>query len=344
MRITIEDVAREAGVSRSTVSLVLRGSGEVAEETRKRVRDVIKKLGYQHNRLAASLRSKHSYILGLVVSDLSYPSYGQMAVGIESAVEDAGYSLIAANSHESRERERRHVDMLRQYSIDGLCVTPVNLVAEEVDYLRVLQESGFPLVSLYREIEGFNFCGTDAYGSTRQLVSYLVDELGHCQIALLSGRLSNTTNPLRVQGWRDELQSRGLPAGDDLLVFCSGESNGGELGVAELLQRNVSFTAMICLNDFIAFSALRKLYLVGKRVPEDVSVASMGGFAQFSPPEKPLTTIVEDYHALGREAGLLLLQCIAGTAPLKPERRILPARLLIGQTTGMNPDVVGKSK
>ncbi|QBD82853.1 LacI family transcriptional regulator [Ktedonosporobacter rubrisoli] len=336
MRVTIEDVARAAGVSRSTVSLVLRGSTEVAEETRKRVREVMTQLGYQHNRLAASLRSKHSYILGLVVSDISYPPYGQIAVGVEAAIEDAGYSLIVANSHENVEREQRHINMLRQYSIDGLCLNPVNLSLEGVAHLQALQKSGFPLVTLYREVEGLeaDFCGTDVYRATRQLVSYLAGELGHRRIAILSGRLSNTTNPLRIQGWRDELCMRNLPADDDLLVICSGSTNGDEAGVQELLARNIPFTAVICVNDYIALCAMRMLPLAGKRVPEDISIASMGGFSQLSTPGKSLTAITEDYYAIGREAGKLLLQRITGTLRGGPERRILPTRLYAGQTTG----------
>lgn len=336
---TIHDVAREAGVSRGTVSLVLRDSPLVASRTREHVQRTMRRLDYQPNQLAAGLRSKRSNILGLVVSDLTYPHYAQMAVGVEEAVEDAGYSLIVTNSRLDIERERRHVDTLRRYRADGLIVTPQELRADGVTHLRALREEGYPFVCLYREVSGLetDFCGTDVYGATRALVAYLAGDLGHRRIAVLSGRVANTTNAARIEGWRDELSARSLPPPEELIVVDAGVDRPAAEAVGGIIERRVAFTAILCVNDFLALDALRALGQAGKRVPEDVSVAGMGGLLSHPLPEKTLTTMVDNYRGIGRAAGELLLRRIdAGrTGAASPvERRVLPAQLRSGETTG----------
>ena len=342
MAATIHDVAREAGVSRGTVSLVLRDSPLVASRTRERVEHTMRRLGYQPNQLAAGLRSKRSNILGLVVSDLTYPHYAQMAVGVEEAVEVAGYSLIVTNSRLAVERERRHVDTLRRYRADGLIVTPQELRAEGVPHLRALREDGYPFVCLYREVAGLetDYCGTDVYGAARALVAYLAGDLGHRRIAVLSGRVANTANAARIAGWRDELAARGLPAPAELMVVDAAPGPPAAEAVSGLLDQRVAFTAILCVNDFLALDALGALARAGKRVPQDVSVAGMGGLLAHPLPEKTLTTMVDDYRGIGRAAGELLLQRIerartGAAAPARPaERRIFPAHLRTGETTG----------
>jgi LacI family transcriptional regulator len=336
--LTINDIAREAGVSRSTVSLVLRNSPLVAEETRRRVQATIERLGYQPNRLAAGLRSLRSHILGLVVTDLTFPHYARMAVGIEAAVEGAGYSLIVANSHESIERERLHIANLRQYRADGLCITPVQ---QDVAHLVALSREGYPFVCLNREVPGLeaDFCGTDGYAGMRTLVAYLCDELGHRRVAILSGTQRTSTSLTRLVGWRDALLARGLPAPDDLVVVHPADRRGGAAAAEELLRRGVPFTALVCINDLVAVGALETLHRAGRRVPEEISVAGMGGFAEVFPPDRALTTMVEEYSEIGRRAGELLVRRIREGRRGGPERCIVPARLQIGQTTGPAPQL-----
>ena len=338
---TIRDIAREAGVSRATVSLVLQDSPLVADRTRERVRSTMARLRYRPSRMAASLRSKRSFILGLIVSDLTWPHYAQMAAGIERAVEGAGYSLLVANSHDSAERERRHVENLGRYRADGGIVAPVRPTAGEVEHLRALAAEGFPLVTLFRDVRGLavDHCGIDVYGVTRRLVAHLAEELGHRRVALVTTAMPNSTNPARLEGWRDELRARGLPAGDELVAFTAPGTQpraAGERAVAELLERRVRPTAIVCVNDFLALGALRGLQRAGVTVPGQMSVAGMSGFEELSPPHQALTTVHTDYRRLGAEAGALLLRRIADpAAPV--QRRLVEATLRPGESTGTAP-------
>jgi LacI family transcriptional regulator len=338
---TIRDIAREAGVSRATVSLVLQESPLVADRTRERVRSTMARLRYRPSRMAASLRSKRSFILGLIVSDLTWPHYAQMAAGIERAVEGAGYSLLVANSHDSPERERRHVENLGRYRADGGIVAPVRPTPGDVEHLRALAAEGFPLVTLYREVPGLavDHCGIDAYGVTRRLVAHLAEELGHRRVALVTTATRNSTNPARLEGWRDELRTLGLPAGDDLVVFTAPGAQpraAGERAVAELLDRRERPTAVVCVNDLLALGALRGLQRAGVTVPGEVSVGGMSGFEELSPPHQALTTVHTDYRRLGAEAGTLLLRRLADpAAPV--QRRLVEATLRPGESTGTAP-------
>lgn len=333
--VTIADIARETGVSRSTVSLVLRASPSIPARTQERVRAAIDRLGYRPNQLAAGLRRQRSGILGLVVTDLTYPHYAQIAVGVEEAVEDAGYSLIVTNSHEDVARERRHVETLRGYRADGLLVAPSLVAPEEGEHLRALQAEGYPLVVLYRDAPWLAapFCGSDVYTAAQQLIAHLADDLGHRRIALVSSNAPQSTSPRRLAGWRAALSARGLDHGDDLLALARGTRAGGEAALRDLLQRGRPFTAVACVNDFMALGALRALHLAGIAVPEAISVAGMGGFGEYSPPEQPLTTVTEDYRGVGRHAGELLLRRLRGEE-IGAARVLVPAVLRVGQTTG----------
>jgi LacI family transcriptional regulator len=305
------------------------------------------RLRYRPNRMAASLRSGRSLLLGLIVSDLTWPHYARMAAGIESAVEGDGYSLLVANSHDSAVRERRHVEHLGAYRADGAVVAPVRPTAEGVEHLRALAAEGFPLVTLFREVPGLpvDHCGIDVYDVTRRLVAYLAQELGHRRIALVTTEAGNSTNPARLLGWRDELRARGLPAGDRLVVATPPgvpPRDAGEDAARELLGRlggppRVDRpTAVVCVNDYLALGVLRGLHLARVAVPDDVSVAGMSGFDELSPPHQTLTTVRTDYRQLGAEAGALLLRRIAARAG-SPKRRLVEAAVVPGETTGPAP-------
>jgi LacI family transcriptional regulator len=338
MSATINDVARLAGVSRSTVSLVLRGGTRVAEETRVRVREAMERLGYRPSHFAAGLRSRRSQIVGLVVSSLTFPHHAHIALGVEQAIEAHGYSVLVANSRQSVERERDHIDRLRRYHADGVVITPLQIGPHEAQHLVALRAEGFPVVTAYREIPGLavDFVGVDARASVCQAASHLAD-LGHRRIAFLVGSDSSPVNRLRVAGWRDALHARGLDADPGLVVSRTAGPYTGESATAALLASGVPFTAVVGANDFFALGALRALYRAGKRVPQDVSVAGIGGFDPAMSPERRLTTVAHDFESIGRRAGELLLRRMTHPRHQEVERQLVPAELRLGETTACPP-------
>jgi LacI family transcriptional regulator len=336
--VTINEVAQLAGVSRSTVSLVLRGSGGVAEETRTRVHAVIDRLGYEPSHFASGLRSRESFLVGLVVSSLTFPHHARIALGVEAAIEAAGYSVLVANSRGSSQRERGHVERLRRYHADGLLITPLQVSADEAAHLVALREAGYPVVTAYREIPGLNvdFVGVDARDSVEQAVAHLI-ALGHERIAFLPGETESPVRATRLAGWRAQLRAHGLSDDDALIVQDVGGPYSGEAATEALLARGVPFTAVVGTNDFYALGALRALYRAGKCVPQDVSVVGIGGFDETMSPERRLTTVAHEFTQVGRLAGELLLERMERPRQRGVERRIVPAALRLGETTAPPP-------
>lgn len=333
-QVTINDVARLAGVSRATVSLVLRGSRRVAQETQTRVRDAIAQLDYRPSHLASGLRSRRSHIVGLVVSSLTFPHHAHIALGLEQAIESHGLSVLVANSRQDVERERAHIERLRRYQADGVVITPLQVGPSDAQHLLALRAEGFPVVTAYREIPGLavDFVGVDAADSVRQLVEHLVS-LGHRRIAFLAGGESSPTRAVRIAAWRDALQMHGLEPDPALVVGRTTGPYAGEAATGILLDGGIPFTAVIGANDFFALGALRALHRAGRRVPEDVSIAGIGGFEPLMSPEKRLTTVAHDFEHVGRLAGALLLRRIARPREGGVERHIIPAVLVPGETT-----------
>ena len=170
----------------------------------------------------------------------------------------------------------------------------------------------------------------------RRLVAYLAGPLGHRRIALIAGDGGSPVTAQRVAGWRDELRARGL-APDPRAVAPADGAGGGHAAAARLLAAGVPFSALVCINDFLALGALRALHLAGRRVPQDVSVAAIGGFDELASPRQTLTVLAYDYRSIGRRAGELLRRRIeepwSGNAAGGAERRLVTPALRPGETT-----------
>ena len=148
------------------------------------------------------MRSRRSHIVGLVVSSLTFPHRAHIALGLEQAIEAHGLSVLVANSRQSVERERAHIERLRRCQVDGVVITPLQVGPGEARHLVALRAEGFPIVTAYREIPGLemDFAGVGAGDSVRQLVHYLV-ELGHRQIAFFAGSEASPSHAMRIAAW-----------------------------------------------------------------------------------------------------------------------------------------------
>ncbi|HSX76248.1 MAG TPA: LacI family DNA-binding transcriptional regulator, partial [Shinella sp.] len=216
-RVTVVDIARAAGVSKSTVSLVLQASPLVNEATRAKVNAVIRELGYVYNRGAANLRQKSasSRIIGIIVNDLTNSFFAELAVGMDMVMQSAGYVQFLSNSAESVDRQREVVASMREHGIAGLILSPAR--GTEAADLKPLAASGIPVVAVVRNVVGAKVSTlfSDNYAGAKDAVRHLVS-LGHTRIAFLGGIANTTVFTERVEGWRDALSEAGLAAPDRL--------------------------------------------------------------------------------------------------------------------------------
>ncbi|HXH04180.1 MAG TPA: LacI family DNA-binding transcriptional regulator [Candidatus Competibacteraceae bacterium] len=329
---TIIDIADHAGVSRSTVSLVLRGSPLVKAETRQRVLAAIEELGYVYHRAAANLRQQHSQVVGLVINELTNPFFTEVTVGLEAALSERQYLPFLTHTDESLERQERLLTALREYDVAGVVLCPVlgtgaELPAQfrrwQVPLVLVMRHLGDPLE---------NYVGTDDYHGSRLATEHLIG-LGHQRLAYIGGVQALGVRQERVNGFRDALATHGLDYRPDWVLACSPTRLAGRNAAQELLGRSPAPTAIVCFNDAVALGVMHAVAQSGRSVGRDCAVVGFDNIADAALVSPGLTTVSIEPQRIGRVAAQLLLELIRH--PEQTGRTVLvPPQLVIRQSCG----------
>jgi DNA-binding LacI/PurR family transcriptional regulator len=324
------DVAALAGVSAMTVSRVLNTPDRVRAQTRARVLAAVRELDYRPNSAARQLVTGRSGVLGVVSIDTTLYGPASTLYGIEQAARISGYTVsIASLSLLTRRSIEEGVHRLRAQSADGVViVAPHESAADGLRHLPseipvVAVDAGddlpVPVVMVDQR--------AGAARATRHLLS-----LGHETVWHLAGPADWIDASGRIEGWRGVLEANGRPVPDVLRGDWSPRS-GYQLGTR--LARNPSVTAVFVANDQMALGVLRALREVGRRIPEDVSVVGFDDVPESAYFWPPLTTVRQDFGAVGRHAFHLLLDRMAGSAG--PARRLVEPELVVRESTGAAP-------
>jgi len=309
-RINIDDIAEVAGVSKATVSQVLRNAGRISPETRKQVLQVASKLGYVYNRAAASLRAGQSTIVGIGVSSLSNPFFAELVSGAADCLEEAGYFPMIVNVEDDLLRQQRFARTLRENMCAGavLCLAPGTSTKLLNEWKAAIQHSVMVLRPPRAPL--FDFVGVDNKEGSASATEHLVS-LGHKVIAYIGGTSVSTSREARVEGWRQSITSAGLAPDDDLIEPCDATIAAGSEAVRQVLKRRPDVTAIVCHQDIVAFGVtigLRKQHIEPGKA---VSVVGFDDIAMSADWDPALTTVSVTPRNLGREAAHLLLRRIA---------------------------------
>lgn len=339
-RPTLRDVALRAGVSTGTVSLVLNGSKLVAERTRRRVMGVIDELSYVYDRGAAQLRSRRTNIVGLSVCNLTNPYFAQVAVGIEKILDELGYVLLMGNCAESVARQKRFLETIREYNVDGLLMIPARDTRKE-DVASCFTW-GIPLIMVSRYVIGadFDFAGSNNRAGTAAATRHLID-LGHETIAFVGLNRKTTSGRERVAGYRAALREAGLKIEPRLIVECGDTRKDGFHAIKALLASSVPPTGVVCFNDVLAFGVMLGLRDLGLVPGKDCSVLGHDDVAEAALWSPPLSTVRIDVEGIGTAAAELLRARLEG-AKDKAQRRILETSLVIRSTC--SPPAAGATR
>ena len=302
---TLLDVARAAGVSRATVSLVCRGSPLVAEKTRKRVERAITEVGYIYNRSAANLRSSLTNTVGLIIPEISNPVYSDLLSGIEDVLTPLGKAVFIADTNESIERQQHFLQRMLEMRVDGLIVSMVAGTKSEAfaEYAQI----GVPIIQALRMIEEapLDYAGINNRLGTRRATEHLL-ELGHRVIGFLGSSTSPSVSQMRYQGFCDAISSHDLSS-EAMPIATSGHSFAAAAEVAkQLISAPPRPTALVCHNDLIAFGATLGLYELGLVPGQDVSLIGFDDIEAAANWRPPLTTMSIEARQIGRHAGTLL--------------------------------------
>ena len=304
-QVTLKDVAAHSGVSRTTASYVLTGQGRVSKKTRDRVQASIKELGYVYNRGAASLRTQRSSTIGVVVTNISSPFFGELLVGLESELRAHGFLSLVVATGDDPVRQGQLIAELREHQIAGLAVVPAS--GSSPDLLEGIRTSGIPHVFMTRYLEGepSPYVGPDDVQGGRLAAQHLLDH-GSRTLGYLGGRNIVLSRRDRLDGVRSAIRDAGLE--DAALIDIPGDATG-EAGLQageRLLATGPLPDGVICHSDSVAFGFYRTLRTHGIPV-ESVRVIGYDDIRGAALWEPPLTSVATHAEHLGRLSARKLL-------------------------------------
>ncbi|MDO9352386.1 MAG: LacI family DNA-binding transcriptional regulator [Solirubrobacteraceae bacterium] len=332
---TSRDIAREAGVSQSTVSRALRRDPRVSEDTLLKVQEVADRLGYVTNRAARALKMRRSHTVGIVVADLRNPYFLEVVDGLHDELHIADYRTFLLTDRLDYGRGADLIDVLRG-SVDGVIFAS----ARSADSAPVgLAQHGLPVVLINREVEGHELDRVlSDYATGGALAARHLVELGHKRIGLITGPSKMAVFHDRERAFRAELERLGVPFDERLRREGVYTHQVGSQWCADLMRQTDPPTAIFAADDVVAFGALDAALQLGLRVPDDLSIIGyddieMAGWETFG-----LTTIRQPMTDMAREAARILLQRMGGHGiPDEPQRRVYPASLVRRSSTGPAP-------
>ncbi|MEU9157024.1 LacI family DNA-binding transcriptional regulator [Streptomyces sp. NPDC048417] len=312
MRVSLRDVAERAGVSIKTVSNVVNNYPHVTPAMRARVQAAIDELGYRPNLTARHLRKGRTGIIALAVPELGNPYFAELAGAVIDAAAEHEFTVLLDHTRGEREQEILVSQGFRGGVIDGLILSPLTLEAEDLQG----RSGDVPLVLLGEREYGlpFDHIAIDNVAAARCAVRHLLGR-GRTRIAYLGVRTDSLNQPahLRLDGWRAELATAGVPAPDSLVVPVGGwDRDDGARAMAELLDSGVRPDAVFAFNDLIAIGAMRVLHERGLRVPWDVAVVGFDDIAEGRFGAVTLTTVSPDKQAIAKMAVASLLRSLSG--------------------------------
>lgn len=311
MTSNIRDVARLAGVSPRTVSNVVNDYVHVKPETRARVQTAIKELNYRPNLSARRLRQGRTNILGFAVPELSQPYFAELSELIERSAQRHGYTVMARQTGGTLAGELRALRDFTSHMVDGLVFSPMTMVADDL----VATPPEVPTILIGEQISHSQWpsVAIDNLAAAKEVTRHLLDQ-GNRRIATL-GAYHDTgyrSSALRLLGFREAMAEAGVGVDEALMIYTDEFSRqAGRDGVARALASDLTFDAIFCFTDLLAFGALRALADAGLRAPHDVAIASIDDIEEAAYSVPSLTTIAPDKDAIAHRAVDSLLDLIA---------------------------------
>ncbi|GGF10374.1 LacI family DNA-binding transcriptional regulator [Hymenobacter cavernae] len=327
---SITDIAKQLGLSVSTISRALNGHDDISEATKARVWELAKELNYQPNHLAAALRKGRSNMLGLIVPHINGYFFPSVMDGIEAVASKAGFNVMMCQSNEDVRREKKNIEALLNAQVEGILVS-MSRTTHEFQHFEKVQQQGIPLVFFDRmpDLANVNAVILDDYQGAYQAVKHLVEQ-GCTRIAHFAGPQHMNTTRNRHLGYMDALRAHGLSVDEQLVYWLPNSSHAsGEAGMKELLKLPERPDAIFSSYDFPAAGAMMVLHEHNIRVPEDMAVAGFSNEPFTALTQPRLTSVDQRGEQMGESAVQLFLQMRKRTENFPAQRIVLKPKLLI---------------
>ncbi|WP_047446076.1 LacI family DNA-binding transcriptional regulator [Alistipes sp. ZOR0009] len=329
-RVTIKDIARELGLSASTVSRALKDHPDISIETKKAVVELSQKLKYKPNMMALSLKNSKSNVVGVIIPELVHYFFSSVIAGIQEVADKHKIRVIVQQSNESYIKEGEALDAFADGWIDGLIIS-ISKETSSYEHLDELELDGIPIVFFDRPIERENVdCVVfDDFKGAYDAVEYLIKQ-GRQSIAHFAGPASTHVGRERLKGYKKALENNGIAFNENLLLHADSFEKGFS-GVETLISQNIPFDAIFTCNDYTAIGVLKALKKEGLSVPNQVAVVGFGDEDVSKMLDQPLTTVRQPGKEMGRVAMQTLLDKIGKKSTQEREHK-LEANIVVRET------------
>jgi LacI family transcriptional regulator len=334
LRVTIREVAADAGVSPMTVSRVINESSRVNELTRRRVQDSIAKLGYVPNRLARGLIQRKTGALGVIVPDVANPFFTLVVRGVERVAWRAGYHVILCDTQGELERERGYLEDMVAFQVEGVLIAPVSDLSRP--HLRLLTRNSVPFVLIDRSIAGFeaDLVQGDSVGGARRLVEHLI-ALGHRRIGMVTESAEVSTARDRVKGYTEALAAAGIPVIPELVAESSAiDPDAAFEATLRLLSLPDPPTAIFAVNNIAVVGVVEAARQQQLDIPADLALVCFDDIEHVSRLYPFLTVMAQPAETYGTVATQLLLDRLGGRVRERRRIVVLPPDFIVRISSG----------
>jgi LacI family transcriptional regulator len=329
---TIAEVAKRARSSTGTVSNVIRGTVRVSPALRARVEAAIRDLDFHPNEIARSLKVNQTYMLGMVLPDVTNPFFPLIMRGAEDRALERGFLLVTANTDEQIERELRVVSALRSRRVDGILLTPTR--SADADHIRRTIESGIPVVCLDRAPAGMKIDAVmlDNVRGAQDCVRHLI-RTGYRTIAIITGPLELGVARERLRGYEEGLREAGIEISKELILEGDFRENSGYRLAKDLLLQFARPSAIFVSNGVMALGVLQAFEELGVKCPDDVALATFDDLAGDRAFHPRLTVVAQPGYEMGARGATLLMDRIEGKLAKKPLVVRVAPTLIVREST-----------
>ncbi|OLN23055.1 LacI family transcriptional regulator [Domibacillus antri] len=319
-RVTLQQVADHAGVSRATASLIVRNSPSISDATKKKVQESMKELGYVYDRVAANLRSQSSSTIGLIITDIANPYYSELLTGVHQKLEEEGYTVFLGTTFDSDAKQDKLLSTMLEHRVGGVILCPVSDNSPAT--IERIRQWNIPIVTAVREIPDLHcdYVGIDYEKGVEMAITHLIEK-GHNRIAFLGGLSDSSAWKKRFEGFVNAHEKAGLSVDDSLIFQSAVTREGGSKALDESLKHAEPPTAVFCFNDLVAFGVMQRMRELGLKPGEDMSVVGFDNVLEAATFYPPLTTVEAFPKHIGINAASLLHERIKDNS--REEQRII---------------------
>lgn len=337
-QVTIKDIARELGISPSTVSRALKDHPDISPETKKAVNELAEKLNYQPNVVALSLRQSKTNTIGVVIPEIVHFFFSTVISGIEDVAYKAGYNVILTQSNESYQREITDIKALFNSRVDGMLIA-LSRETTNFDHIESMIAKGVSIVFFDRVYETKNTSKVivDDFSGAKEATLHLIDQ-GCKRIAHLEGPPNLEITRQRLEGYMEALKERNMPVDKSLIVSCpQGTIEEGRVATEKLLSQATLPDGIFATNDPAAMGCMQAIKAKGLKIPDDIAVMGFSNWMFCSLMDPPLSSVDQPGFEMGQEAAKLLIRQIEMRSKQnvdpEPETKELKTRLIVRESS-----------